>query len=63
VKTSDLIRELQEIIDTRGDLPIKMFDGAFANEVEVIVALHRTGNRVFIAAAPVSQIAEPKPST
>lgn len=44
LKTSELIRELTQVIAEHGDLPAYYFDGACKHEPDVFVGLHRTGN-------------------
>lgn len=48
MKTSQLIRELAEVIEKYGDLPAFYFDGACTHEPAVIATLHRTGNSTWI---------------
>ena len=51
IKVSDLIRELQEALALKGDLPVFLFDEAVTHPLEVIIALHRTGDAVWIMRA------------
>ncbi len=51
MKISELIKELADVMYTHGDLPVQYFDNVSSYPVtNVIVALHRTGNALWITA-------------
>ncbi len=51
MKISELIKELADVMYTHGDLPVQYFDNVSSYPVtHVIVALHRTGNALWITA-------------